>query len=95
MYMNSAAGIRPAVLAKDLEERGFESMWVPEHTHIPTSRISPHPSINPLPEGYKHMMNPFVSLAAASAVMLITMLHFSGKPVEPIPTYMRLILLTI
>jgi probable F420-dependent oxidoreductase len=43
-------------------------MWVPEHTHIPTSRTTPHPSVNPLPEGYLHMMNPFVSLAAASAV---------------------------
>lgn len=35
---------------------------------LPTSRISPHPSEDPLPEGYKHMMNPYVSLAAAGAV---------------------------
>jgi probable F420-dependent oxidoreductase len=68
MTMNSAAGLHPAPLARELEERGFESMWVPEHTHIPTSRRSPHPSEDPLPEGYKHMMNPFVSLAAAGAV---------------------------
>jgi probable F420-dependent oxidoreductase len=68
MTMNSARGLHPAPLARELEERGFESMWVPEHTHIPTSRVSPHPSADPLPEGYKHMMNPFVSLAAASAV---------------------------
>jgi hypothetical protein len=66
--MNSAAGVHPARLARELEHRGFESMWVPEHTHIPTSRTTPHPSVNPLPEGYLHMMNPFVSLAAASAV---------------------------
>ena len=68
MTMNSASGLRPDRLGRELEDRGFESMWVPEHTHIPTSRESPHPSINPLPEGYKHMMNPFVSLAAAGAV---------------------------
>lgn len=68
MTMNSAAGLHPAALARELEDRGFESMWVPEHAHIPTSRISPHPSEDPLPEGYLHMMNPFVSLAAASSV---------------------------
>lgn len=68
MTMNSASGLHPAQLGKELESRGFESMWVPEHGHIPTSRETPHPSANPLPEGYLHMMNPFVSLAAASAV---------------------------
>lgn len=68
MTMNSAAQLHPAALARELEARGFESMWVPEHTHIPTSRVSPHPSEDPLPEGYLHMMNPFVSLAAAGAV---------------------------
>ncbi len=68
MSMNTAAGPRPARLAKELEDRGFESWWVPEHAHIPTSRATPHPSTNPLPSGYLHMMNPFVSLAAASAV---------------------------
>jgi len=68
MTMNSARQLAPAKLAQELEQRGFESMWVPEHTHIPTSRVTPHPSFNPLPEGYLHMMNPFVSLAAAAAV---------------------------
>ena len=68
MSMNTAAGPAPARLARELEERGFESWWVPEHAHIPTSRSTPHPSTNPLPSGYLHMMNPFVSLAAASAV---------------------------
>lgn len=66
--MNSASGLHPALLARELEARGFDSMWVPEHAHIPTSRLTPHPSNAPLPEGYLHMMNPFVSLAAASAV---------------------------
>jgi probable F420-dependent oxidoreductase len=66
--MNSASGIHPAPLAKELEARGFESMWVPEHTHIPTSRRSPFVGGGDLPTGYLHMMSPFVSLAAASAV---------------------------
>lgn len=66
--MNSASGMHPAQLARELEARGFESMWVPEHAHIPTSRRTPHPSGDTLPEGYLHMMNPFVSLAAASSV---------------------------
>ena len=43
-------------------------MWVPEHAHIPTSRLTPNPTADPLPVGYLHMMNPFVSLAAAAAV---------------------------
>ena len=66
--MNSATGIHAAVLARELEDRGFESMWVPEHTHIPLSRVSPFPGGEPLPQGYYHMMNPFPSLAAAGAV---------------------------
>ena len=66
--MNSASGIHPAPLAKELEARGFESMWVPEHSHIPTSRRSPFVGGGELPSGYLHMMSPFVSLAAASAV---------------------------
>jgi probable F420-dependent oxidoreductase len=66
--MNSATGINAAVLAQECEARGYESMWVPEHTHIPVSRVSPFPSAEELPPGYYHMMNPFASLAAAGAV---------------------------
>jgi probable F420-dependent oxidoreductase len=66
--MNSAMGIRPDVIARGLEERGFDSLWVPEHSHIPTSRESPYPAGGDLPEGYRHMMAPFVSLAAAATV---------------------------
>jgi probable F420-dependent oxidoreductase len=66
--MNSAAGVRPDTVARELEERGFDSMWVPEHSHIPTSRRSPYPSGGELPSGYLHMMSPFVSLAAAASV---------------------------
>jgi probable F420-dependent oxidoreductase len=67
MTMNSASGMHPAPLARELEQRGFESLWVPEHSHIPTDRRSPYPSGGELPEGYLHMMSPLVSLAAAAA----------------------------
>ena len=64
---NSAAGVAPGRLASDVEERGYESVWMPEHSHIPTSRRTPYPAGGELPDGYLHMMNPFVSLAAAAA----------------------------
>jgi probable F420-dependent oxidoreductase len=54
-------------LARLAEERGFESLFLPEHTHIPASRDTPHPSGQPLPEPYKHTLDPFVALAAAAA----------------------------
>ena len=60
--------IRPDELARALEERGFESFWVPEHTHIPASRRSPWPGGTPLPEEYWHTLDPFVALGAAAAV---------------------------
>src|SRR5262249_35905433 len=66
--MNSATGIRPDVIARGLEERGFDSLWLPEHSHIPMSRESPYPAGGELPEGYRHMMSPFVSLTAAATV---------------------------
>jgi len=55
-------------LARALEERGFESMWVPEHTHIPASRESPWPGGAELPPEYSHSLDPFVALTAAAAV---------------------------
>jgi probable F420-dependent oxidoreductase len=58
----------PAELAREVEDRGFESFWVPEHTHIPTSRRSPWPGGPELPEYYKRTLDPFVSLTAAAAV---------------------------
>ncbi len=60
--------MRPAELAVALEERGFESLWVPEHTHIPASRRSPWPGGPDLPREYWHSMDPFVALGAAAAV---------------------------
>ena len=60
--------MRPDELARRLEERGFESLWVPEHTHIPASRRSPWPGGGELPPEYWHSYDPFVALSAAAAV---------------------------
>jgi probable F420-dependent oxidoreductase len=53
-------------LAEALEARGFESVWAPEHSHIPTSRKSPWPGGGELPKVYYEAMDPFVSLTAAA-----------------------------
>ena len=52
--------------AQALEARGFESVWAPEHSHIPASRKSPWPGGGELPEVYYDAMEPFVSLTAAA-----------------------------
>jgi probable F420-dependent oxidoreductase len=57
-----------AELAQALEARGFESIWAPEHSHIPLSRASPFPSGGELPKQYYDAMDPFVSLTAAATV---------------------------
>jgi probable F420-dependent oxidoreductase len=54
-------------LARELERRGFESLWLPEHTHIPASRRTPFPAGEPLPKEYWHTLDPFVALTAAAA----------------------------
>ena len=56
----------PGELGQALEARGFESMWAPEHSHIPTSRRSPFPSGGDLPKQYYDVMDPFVTLTAAA-----------------------------
>jgi len=58
----------PTELAKALEERGFESLWLPEHSHIPVNRRSPFPQGGELPKKYYDVMDPFVVLGAAAAV---------------------------
>ena len=58
--------IQPAELAVALRERGFDSMWVPEHTHIPTTRRTPYPNGGELPDEYKRCHDPFVALTAAA-----------------------------
>ena len=64
---STAYTIRIDELAREAEDRGFESLFVPEHTHIPTSRRSPWPGGSELPEEYKHTIDPFVGLACAAA----------------------------
>lgn len=63
--------IRPDALAKEVESRGFESLWFPEHSHIPSSRVSPwggKKGAPPLPEQYWHTVDQFVALAYAASV---------------------------
>ena len=58
--------MRPDELARAVEERGFESLWFPEHTHIPASRKSPWPGGAELPKEYWHTHDLFVALAMAA-----------------------------
>jgi len=60
--------ISPAELAIALEERGFESLWVAEHSHIPVPRRTPAPGGGELPKRYYDVMDPFVTLSLAAAV---------------------------
>jgi len=60
--------ISPAELATALEERGFESLWVAEHSHIPVPRRTPAPGGGELPKRYYEVMDPFVTLSVAAAV---------------------------
>ena len=63
--------INPMILAKEAEDRGFESIWFPEHSHIPTSRETPwglNPKAPPLPEEYWRTHDQFIALGMAGAV---------------------------
>ena len=60
--------IGPAEVAREAESRGFTSLFLPEHTHIPTSRATPAPMGEPLPESYWHILDPFVALTVAASV---------------------------
>ena len=65
--------IHPTELATEIEARGFASLYLPEHSHIPSSRATPWPgarpgSDDPLPEYYSHMNDPLVALSMAAAV---------------------------
>src|SRR5262249_9098238 len=66
-YFPTDYGIALDDLARALEERGFESLFVCEHTHIPLSRRSPYPSGGELPKRYFHTHDPFVALSFAAA----------------------------
>lgn len=63
----NADSLPPATLAREIEQRGFESMFVPEHTHIPVDFDTPTPTGEPLPPEYARNFDPFVLLAAAAA----------------------------
>ncbi|RMH78281.1 MAG: LLM class F420-dependent oxidoreductase [Actinomyces sp.] len=60
------SGMAPDELGRALEERGFESLWVAEHTHIPAERRSPYPGGGELPRQYYETLDPFVALTAAA-----------------------------
>ena len=56
----------PTDLGRALETRGFESLWAPEHSHIPSARATPFPQGGALPQKYYDAMDPFVTLTAAA-----------------------------
>lgn len=62
------SAMQPVALAKAVEERGLDSLFFPEHTHIPASRATPFPGGGDLPEMYWRSHDPFVALAACAAV---------------------------
>ena len=64
----TAESMQPEELAPLLEKRGFESLWVPEHTHIPSSRKTPYPAGGPLIRPYYEIYDPFLALNTAAAV---------------------------
>jgi len=63
-HFPTAYSIPPAVLGPALEERGYESIWVAEHSHIPSSRKTPPPAGGELPQRYYDTLDPFVFLTA-------------------------------
>ncbi|HWI27040.1 MAG TPA: TIGR03619 family F420-dependent LLM class oxidoreductase, partial [Stellaceae bacterium] len=66
-YFPTDYGIEVGELAAALEARGFDALFLCEHTHIPVSRRTPFPSGGELPKRYKHTHDPFVALAFAAA----------------------------
>ena len=68
--------ISPVALGRAVEAHGFDSLWLPEHTHIPTSRRSPWPGGAELPKEYSHTIDPFVALGAVAAVTERILLGF-------------------
>jgi probable F420-dependent oxidoreductase len=64
--MNNLGDPAPGSLGTALVERGFESLWMGEHSHIPVSRLTPFPAGGDIPVPYRAMMDPFLSLLAAA-----------------------------
>jgi probable F420-dependent oxidoreductase len=65
-YFPTDYGISTGELGPAVEERGFESLWVAEHTHIPANRLSPYPAGGDLPKDYWHTLDPFIALTVAA-----------------------------
>jgi probable F420-dependent oxidoreductase len=65
--MNTPEDVRPDVLARELEARGYTSLFVGEHSHIPVSRRTPYPTGGEMPDQYRRMMDPFISLTVAAS----------------------------
>jgi probable F420-dependent oxidoreductase len=66
-YFPTDESVEPATLARMCEERGFESVFVAEHTHIPASRETPYPAGGELPREYFRIYDPFVALTTMAA----------------------------
>jgi len=64
--MNTPEDVRPDVLARELESRGYTSLFIGEHSHIPASRQTPYPTGGEMPDQYKRMMDPFIALTMAA-----------------------------
>ncbi|WP_435278936.1 LLM class F420-dependent oxidoreductase [Streptomyces sp. 1222.5] len=60
--------ITPTALARELEQRGYAGLYLPEHTHIPVERVTPYPAGGELPPEYGRTLDPFVALGQAAAV---------------------------
>ncbi len=64
----SDQSVDPVFMARTAEDYGFESFFLPEHTHIPTARTTPYPGGGEMPVSYRRMLDPFVTLAAIASV---------------------------
>ncbi len=64
--MNTAFDPDPRELAQKVEQAGFDSLWMGEHSHIPRCRSTPYPAGGTLPEPYKNMRDPYIALMAAA-----------------------------
>lgn len=64
----TAESIGAAELARAVEDRGLDALWLPEHTHIPISRRTPYPPGGEIPDEYRRCVDPFIGLSIAAAV---------------------------
>lgn len=98
VLFTSDRGITPAELARAAEERGFDTFYIPEHTHIPVRREAPHPTGGAdLPDDrYLRTLDPWVSLATCAAVTSrIRLATAVALPVESDPITLAKTLATL